>query len=73
MDKGNIPHNILEQVWAQTNVQTDYRETKDQIIGLYRTARMALKRVQDEAEEIREQEMMDRAEKYIEEGELPAG
>ena len=73
MDKGNIPQSILEQVQAQTNVQTDYKETKDQIIELFRTARAALKRVQGEAEEIREQEMMDRAEKYIEEGKLPAG
>ena len=73
MEKENIPQEILEQVQAKTKVQTDYKETKEQIQDNHKAARAALKEMHAHSEEIREQEMRDRAEKYIEEGKLPAG
>ena len=73
MEKGNKQQEILEQVQAKTKVQTDYKETKEQIQDNHKAARAALKEMHAHSEEIREQEMRDRAEKYIEEGKLPAG
>ena len=64
---------LKKQVQEKAKVQTDHKETKEQILEFHRAARAELKKVQNKSEEIREQELKDRAEKYIEEGKLPAG
>ena len=62
LEKGNIPQAILKQVQEKAKVQTDHKETKEQILEFHRAARAELKKVQNKSEEIREQELKDRAE-----------